>query len=181
MARGGTQGGLNCPTHALPRCLPTPTEEADGNGYGVIAGRGGPSRPPPRASVNLVPLLLTGVRLHPPGRTDKNLCRCFGAPACRVFPDHLITSLLLYGAIAGWSDPLGRSCSTYLLLLLLGRRPETLVPLLLTGVRLHPPGRTDKHLCRCFGAPATHARRPHGRVFPDHLIKRGAGKFGITK
>ena len=26
------------------------------------------------------------------GRTDKNLCRCFGAPARRVFPDHLITS-----------------------------------------------------------------------------------------
>ena len=24
-------------------CLPTPTEEADENGYGVIAGRGGPS------------------------------------------------------------------------------------------------------------------------------------------
>ena len=24
-------------------------------------------------------------------RTDKNLCRCFGAPARRVFPDHLIT------------------------------------------------------------------------------------------
>jgi hypothetical protein len=23
--------------------------------------------------------------------TDKNLCRCFGAPARRVFPDHLIT------------------------------------------------------------------------------------------
>ena len=37
-------------------------------------------------SVNLVPLLLTGVRLHPPGRTDKNLCRCFGAPVRRVFP-----------------------------------------------------------------------------------------------
>ena len=34
---------------------------------------------------------MTGVRLHPPGRTDKNLCRCFGAPARRVFPDHLIT------------------------------------------------------------------------------------------
>ena len=32
-------------------------------------------------SVNLVPLLLTGVRLHPPGRTDKILCRFFGAPA----------------------------------------------------------------------------------------------------
>ena len=40
----------------------------------------------------LVPLLLTGVRHHPPGRTDKNLCRCFGAPACRGFPfspDHV--------------------------------------------------------------------------------------------
>ena len=33
----------------------------------------------PHVSVNLVPLLLTGVRHHPPGRTDKNLCRCFGA------------------------------------------------------------------------------------------------------
>ena len=32
-----------------------------------------------------VPLLLTGVRHHPPGRTDKNLCRCFGAPARRGF------------------------------------------------------------------------------------------------
>jgi hypothetical protein len=41
-----------------------------------------------RASVNLVPLLLTGVRLHPPGRTDKKLCRCFGAPVRRGFPDH---------------------------------------------------------------------------------------------
>ena len=39
--------------------------------------------------------LLTSMhRLHPPGRNDKNLCRCFGAPACRVFPDHLlITSI----------------------------------------------------------------------------------------
>ena len=34
--------GLNCLTHALPRCLPTPTEEADGNGYGVITGRSDP-------------------------------------------------------------------------------------------------------------------------------------------
>ena len=38
-------------------------------------------------------VLLTGVRLHPPGRTDKNLCRYFGAPARRVSPDHLITYL----------------------------------------------------------------------------------------
>ena len=96
MARGGPQGGLNCLTHAIPRRLPTPTEEADGNGYGVIAGRRGPSRPPPRASVNLVPLLLTGVSLHPPWRTDKNLCRCFGAPVRRVLPDHLITYLLTH-------------------------------------------------------------------------------------
>ena len=104
VARGGTQGGLNCLTHALPRCLPTPTEEADGNGYSVIAGRGGPSRPPPRASVNLVPLLWTGVRLdHPPGRTDKNLCRCFGAPARRVFPDHLITCLR--SSVVRWRRP----------------------------------------------------------------------------
>ena len=38
----------------------------------------------------------------------------------------------------------------------MGRRLErvtALVPLLLTGVPHHPPGRTDKHLCRCFGAP----------------------------
>ena len=53
---------------------------------GAREGRGGgsPPRPPPRASVNLVPLLWTGVQHHPPGRTDKNLCRCFGAPACRI-------------------------------------------------------------------------------------------------
>jgi hypothetical protein len=40
-----------------------------------------------------IPLLLTGVQQSPgtQGRTDKNLCRCFGAPARRVFPDHLIT------------------------------------------------------------------------------------------
>ena len=46
--------------------------------------------------------------------------------------------------------------------------PTCATGLLLTG--LHPPGRTDENLCRCFGAPATHVRRPHGRVFPDHLI-----------
>ena len=114
VARGGTQGGPNCLTHALPRCLPTPTEEADGNGYGVITGRSDPPGPPSRVSVNQVPLLLTGVRLHPPGRTDKNLCRCFGAPAThvrrphgRVFPDHLITDHLIFsGALYLISDPL---------------------------------------------------------------------------
>ena len=66
-----------------------------GTGTAPSPGGGVPrGRPPPRVSVNLVPLLLTGVRLHPPGRTDKNLCRCFGAPACRVFPDRLITYLI---------------------------------------------------------------------------------------
>jgi hypothetical protein len=41
VARGGTQGGLNCLTHVLPWCLPTPNNmEADGNGYGAITGRG---------------------------------------------------------------------------------------------------------------------------------------------
>ena len=119
VARGGTQGGPNCLTHALPRCLPTPTEEADGNGYGVITGRSDPPGPPSRVSVNQVPLLLTGVRLHPPGRTDKNLCRCFGAPAthvrrphCRVFPDHLISKcslpyLLTYQKWVGVHDGSG--------------------------------------------------------------------------
>jgi hypothetical protein len=83
-------------------CLPTPTEEADGNGYGAIAGRGGPSRPPPRASVNLVlPLLLTGVSLHPPapkgGPTSTSADVSVPRPRThddrtgRVFPDHLIT------------------------------------------------------------------------------------------
>ena len=90
MARGGTQGGLNCLTHALPRCLPTPTEEADGGGYGVTGRRGPIEAAAQSHALTPVPLLLTGVRHHPPGRTDKNLCRCFGAPACRVFPDHLI-------------------------------------------------------------------------------------------
>ena len=42
------------------------------------------------ARITPVPLLLTGVRHHPPGRTDKNLCRCFGAPVRRV-SYHLIT------------------------------------------------------------------------------------------
>ena len=67
-----------------------------GTGNGVIAGRGGPLRPPlPRVSVNLLASSTTAVDRRSDttaGRTDKNLCRCFGAPACRVFPDHLITN-----------------------------------------------------------------------------------------
>ena len=61
----------------------------------MLTGRRGPlGRRPECKRITPVPLLLTGVRLHPPGRTDKNLCRCFGAPARRVFPDHLITRYL---------------------------------------------------------------------------------------
>ena len=59
----------------------------------AVAGRRGPLARRLERVTALVPLLLTGVRLHPPGRTDKNLCRCFGAPARRVSPDHLITYL----------------------------------------------------------------------------------------
>ena len=40
--------------------------------------------------------------------------------------------------------------------------------------RSTPSARADRqaHLCRSVSVPrpATHARRPHGRVFPDHLI-----------
>ena len=69
-------------THALPQCLPTPNSvEADGNGYGAIAGRGSLG-PPPRVSVNLVPLLWTGV----PTRHDKNICQFFGCPGLPGFP-----------------------------------------------------------------------------------------------
>ena len=42
VARGGTQGGLNCLTHVLPRCLLAPTEEAGGGG-GRLTGRLGRS------------------------------------------------------------------------------------------------------------------------------------------
>jgi hypothetical protein len=61
--------------------LPTPNSmEADGNGYGAITGRGGSLGPPPRVSVNLVPLLWTGV----PTRHDEHICRCFGSWPLRL-------------------------------------------------------------------------------------------------
>ena len=44
--RSGTQGGLNCLTHVLPRCLPTPTEEADGGGAGKLSPGGVAPGPP---------------------------------------------------------------------------------------------------------------------------------------
>ena len=72
--------------------LPTPTEEADGNGYGVIAGWRGPSRPPLRANAlsyeYLVPTtdcwLWTGVQLRLNLRADRQeplpMFRCPGLP-----------------------------------------------------------------------------------------------------
>ena len=57
----------------------------DGNGYGAIAGRGGPPRPPPRASVNLVPLLWTAfdtIRPGGPTRTSAD----FPCPGLQGFP-----------------------------------------------------------------------------------------------
>jgi hypothetical protein len=69
-----------------------------GTGKSAIAGRGGvrvpqESKPPRRHRKQALTYSTTAVdrrsslrRLHPPGRTDKNLCRCFGAPARRVFP-----------------------------------------------------------------------------------------------
>ena len=43
------------------------------------------------------------------GRTDKLCCRCFGAPACRVFPDHLITACGWTGACFFPPDRFGTS------------------------------------------------------------------------
>jgi hypothetical protein len=85
---------LSSSSDHLPHRLPTPTEEADGNGYGVITGRGGPSRPPPRVSVNLVPLLLTGVRLHPPAPKGGPTSTSADASVPRLAGFSLITYLL---------------------------------------------------------------------------------------
>ena len=104
---GGTQGGPNCLTHSPPRCFPTPNlREADGNGYSVMAGRrreGSLGPPPVVASVNLVPLLWTGVPTPstPVDRQDPlPIFRCPGNASCcaRVLSDHLpdhLTYLLI--------------------------------------------------------------------------------------
>ena len=44
------------------------------------------------------------------GRTDKNLCRCFGAPARRVFPDHLITYCRRSSTLVRWKCPPSLPC-----------------------------------------------------------------------
>jgi hypothetical protein len=100
VARGGTQGGLNGLTHALPRDNAfrrrhRERRRMEGGGNASDTGRRGPmGRRLECAICPPAPLLWTRRstpslgRLTTSGRTDKNLCRCFGAPACRVFPDH---------------------------------------------------------------------------------------------
>ena len=62
-----------------PRAPPMPSDADRGGGWGgagVLMPGGGVGRlgPPSEAGDRPVPLLWTGVRHHPPGRTDKNLC-----------------------------------------------------------------------------------------------------------
>ena len=78
-----------------PRAPPTPSDADRGGGWERVrrdCRAGGSLEAAAQSKRYLVPLLLTGVHQSPgtQGRTDKNLCRCFGAPARRVFPDHLI-------------------------------------------------------------------------------------------
>ena len=96
VARGGTQGGLNCLTHALPRCLPTPNSvEADGGGVTIDRAEASIGLPPrvlripppvPTTAVTGVP---TSGRLH-----HLPMLRCPGSTTTttrRVSPDHLIS------------------------------------------------------------------------------------------
>ena len=64
VARGGTQGGPNRLTHAPPRCLPTPTAEADGGGEPIDRAEGSLGPPSRVLRIPPVPLLWTGVLLH---------------------------------------------------------------------------------------------------------------------
>ena len=50
----------------------------------------------PSRVLRIPPYLCCGpaFRHHPLRRTDKILCRCFGAPVRQAFPDHLITDIM---------------------------------------------------------------------------------------
>jgi hypothetical protein len=96
VARGvsgcGTQGGLNCLTHALPRCLPTPNSvEADGGGAGVLS----PGGRVLWAAVCLERVTAALVRYHccrPAFRQYTTRTSAdFSVARRRGFPDHLIT------------------------------------------------------------------------------------------
>jgi hypothetical protein len=64
---------------------------ASGRTDGGQAGLFAPLQRDPTTVVFVLNKLLSQKKIVT--RTDKNLCRCFGAPARRVFPDHLITLL----------------------------------------------------------------------------------------
>ena len=58
-----------------------------GTGTARSPGGGVPARGRrPELSVNLLPLLWTGVRLHPPGRTDRRTSADVSAPRLAGFP-----------------------------------------------------------------------------------------------
>ena len=86
VARPGwdSKGGLNCLTHVLPRCLPTPTEEADGGGAGVLSP-GGVASGPPSGAGDRPRTTAVDRRSTPSARADRQeplpMFRC---PGCRV-------------------------------------------------------------------------------------------------
>ena len=63
-----SEGGLNCLTHVLPRCLfrRRLKRRMGEGGRSAVTGRRGPLGRRLERVTALVPLLLTGVRLHPP-------------------------------------------------------------------------------------------------------------------
>ena len=97
----------------------------------------------------LVPLLLTGVQQSPgtQGRTDKNLCRCFGAPARRVFPDHLITFFFRAKERRGGESGHGRAAGMAHGLVLVGCCGLLLAALPPTPVEHTPPCADSSPAC----------------------------------
>ena len=127
----------------VPNTAPTPTQE-----HGVLAMLKAPLYLLTLLLHSAVTYLLSAVeccpaffRHHPPGRTDKKLCRCFGAPACRVSPDHLITVSFLASAL---SLPCTRSCDT--------RSPQEMFTESATASNPEAPSSLTQHdaLCRCL-------------------------------
>ena len=102
---GGDTGRTKLPNPRAPPALSDAEQEADGNGYirdGRAEGSLGP--PPVLASVNLVPLLWTGVPTPsaPADRQDPlPIFRCPGNAFMlrRVLPDHLIINATLLVAV----------------------------------------------------------------------------------
>ena len=107
------------------------------------------------------------VRLHPgiiPRRTDKNVCRFFGAPprlaACRVFPDNLITYFTCQYADGGGAGVLSPGGRVLWAAVCLERVTAALV-------RYHCCRPAFRQYTTRTSADFSVARR---RGFPDHLI-----------